>query len=126
MTKHEHNHPIAGRPGEDPTLPDVSLVIGGQERHLCFDFEAICKVEQLTGLNLLKSAVSEVSATNLRALLYAALLRDDPALSLEQVSKWITMHNVANIHQALVTAWFGSVDQQESKDDEPGEAPAQA
>lgn len=116
---------IAGVPGQDPTLPDVSLMIDGQERHLSFDMEAICRVEQLTGLNLFKSAVSEVNATNLRALLYAALLREDPTLTLEQVGKWITMRNVGNIHQALVTAWFGSIDA-EDKDEQPGEAPAQA
>lgn len=116
---------IAGVPGQDPTLPDVSLIIGGKERHLCFDMEAIIRVEQLVGLNLFKAAVSEVNATNLRALLYAALLRDDPSLTLEAVSKWITMRNVGNIHQALVTAWFGSIDAEE-KDEQPGEAPAQA
>lgn len=118
---------VAGVPGLDATLPDVSLIIGGKTRQLCFDFSAICTVERLTGLNLLKSAVSEVSATNLRALLYAALLRDDPTLTLEEVSKWITMKNVGVIHQALVTAWFGSVeDADQDADEQPGEAPAQA
>lgn len=116
---------VAGQPGLDPTLPDVSLVIGGRERKLCFDLNAICMADKATGVNLLKAVVSEVDATNIRGLLYAALLRDDPNLTLEEVGSWITMRNLSNVHNAIVTAWFASVDD-EKQDEAPGEAQAQA
>ena len=118
---------VAGKPGLDPTLPDVSLVIGGQERHLCFDLNAVCVAEKSTGVNLLKAAVSEVDATSIRGLLFAALLCDDPKITLEEVGTWITMKNIPNVHKAIVTAWFASIDdQEENKDgDTSGEAQAQ-
>jgi len=120
---HEH-HSVAGVPGQDPTLPDVSLLIGGKERHLVFDFNAICVAEKVSGVNLLKAAVSEINATNIRGLLYAALLRDDPKLTLDEVGSWSSFKNLANVHTAITTAWFASIDEQ--KDEQPGEAPAQA
>lgn len=120
------HHTVAGKPGQDPTLPDVSLVIGGRERHLCFDLNAICIAEKATGVNLLKAAVSEVDATSIRGLLYAALLRDDPTLKLDEVGSWITMSNLPHVHKAIVTAWFASIDEPENNGTEPGEAQAQA
>lgn len=118
---------VAGKPGLDPTLPDVSLVIGGRERHLCFDINSVCIAEKTTGVNLLKAAVSEVNATSIRGLLYAALLRDDPKITVEEVGSWITMKNLSNIHKSIVTAWFASIDdQEENKDsDTQGEDQAQ-
>ena len=118
---------VAGEPGLDATLPDVSLVIGGKERHLCYDYNAIVLAEKATGVNLLKAIVGEITATNLRGLLWAALVRDNPKLTLDEVGSWISPRNVGTIHQALITAWFGSIDEPEdSEDGASGELTAQA
>ena len=112
---------VAGTVGQDPTLPNVSLILGGVERHLCYDFNAIVQVELLTGINLLKSAITELSATNLRALLWSALLKENPDLTIDEVGSWITLQKAAFIHQAIITAWFGSVEESDGKGQDSGE-----
>jgi hypothetical protein len=108
-------------------VPSKTLNIGGKDRTLTFDFNAICEVESLTGINLLQASVGTVEAGNLRALLYASLLRDEPTLTLNEVGTWITMRNLSGVRAAILTAWFDSVNDGEEKDDTTsGEAPAQA
>lgn len=104
--------------------PDVYLEIGGQKRKLVFDFNAICTVNSLTNINLLEASVGTVDAPSIRALLYASLLHDDPTLTLEQVGSWITMRNIGNVRQAIIAAWFASIETDE--DAAPGEAQAQS
>lgn len=114
---------VAGKPGLDPTLPDVSLILNGVERHLCYDHNAIAQVEKITGLNLLYAAASAPNAIALRALLWSALLKENPELSLEEVGSWITPRNIPTIHAALQAAWYGSIPED---DGEVGEVQAQA
>jgi hypothetical protein len=103
------------------------ITIGGKERHLCFDFNAICEVGKLTGINLLQESVSTVEANSLRALLYASLLHEDSTLTIDLVGSWITMKNLAQVRASILTAWFESVSDDEAKvESKPGEAPAQA
>jgi hypothetical protein len=114
---------VADALGEDPTLPDVSIVIGGKERHLCFDVNAIVVVEKETKLNLLREAFSEPTFTNTRALLFATLLHDDPSLTLDEVGSWLNFSNLDTAYNAIRTTWFAS---KPESDEQPGEAPAQA
>jgi len=109
-------------------IPKTPIRIGGKDRHLTFDFNAICSVSQQTGINLLQASVSNVEPQNLRALLLASLLHEDPTLTLEQVGAWIGMKNLADVRAKIMTAWFEAVDDGEDKpegDAAPGEAPAQ-
>ena len=109
---------VAGKPGQDPTLPNVELTCGKATFHLAYDFNAIVKAEQATGVNLLSSVVGEINASSLRGLLWASLLPENPDMTLDQAGKLIKPANIPTIRQAIVTAWFGSV-----KDaDEAGEA----
>lgn len=116
---------IADKPGFDPTLPAVTLKIDGVEYHPVFDFNAIALVEQQTGINLLKSIVQDISAVHLRALLWASLLREHPEMTIEQTGELITMYNLAEVHSAMIAAWFGSV-ASDSKDDESPKTKARA
>lgn len=93
-------------PAEQP-LDDVSLEIGGKERQVTFDMLAILKAESVTGVNLLTASVDDLSASNARALLYASLLKDDPDVSIDEVTSWIKPKNVAIIVTAVRAAWFG-------------------
>ena len=118
---------VAGKPGLDPTLPNVPIILGGVERHLCFDYNAIVLVEQQTGVNLLKASVGQPSMTSVRAMLWAALLHENEELTLAEVTALIRPKNIAAIHYALNQAWFGSVaDPEEKKEKKPsGEDEAQ-
>lgn len=116
---------VAGKPGVDPVLPDVTLILGGRERHLCYDFNAIVLASQVTGINLLKSIVGEIEPASLRGLLWAALLRDEPELTLEQVGVLIRPGSIPGIKEALLRAWFESVGE-ENAGGAKGEARARA
>jgi hypothetical protein len=93
-------------PGLDPTLPDVVLKLGGVERHLVYDYNAIVHAEKLTGVQLLTAIIADIDATKLRGLLWAALIRENPALTLDEVGAMITPHNMVVVHQALIAAWY--------------------
>jgi hypothetical protein len=112
----------------DHHISKTNIHLGGKDRSLCFDFNAICEVSKLTGLNLLEASVSTVEANNLRALLYASLLHDEPtSLTLNEVGSWITMKNLPEVRATILTAWFESVtdDEKTEGDNKPGEAQAQ-
>ena len=109
--------------GLDPTLPHVELILGGKTYHLCFDFNAIVRAEKETGLNLLRAALEAVNATNIRGLLWASLLHENPTLTIEHVGSFINYRNIAIINDAVRTAWFGSIP--EPEEGAEGEAKAQ-
>lgn len=100
---------VADKLGQDPTLPDVELVVNGKTYKLAFDFNAICVAEKQTGVNLLTSIVDEITANSLRGLLFAALLKDQPDMTIEHAGALITPSNMGAVRTAVVTAWFGSV-----------------
>ena len=116
---------ISLKAGQDRTLPDVTLEIGGKVRHLAYDFTAIVKAEQLTGINLMKAAsFQDLSFSDVRGLLYAALLHNDPKLTLEEFDQTCgpqIMHNLIVCQAAVAEAWFGSVPQAK-EDASEGEA----
>ena len=99
---------VAGVPGIDPTLPNVTLILGGVERHLCYDFASIALVEKTTGINLLQAILSEINFTNLGGMLWASLLKENPTLTGVEVGSWITMTNAQTIYQAIIACWFAS------------------
>lgn len=100
---------VAGKPGLDPALPDVSLILGGVERKLCFDYNAIVQAEKATGVNLLEGMAGRLNATNLRGLLWAALLRGSPKITIEEVGELIRPSMINVLHEALIATWFGSI-----------------
>lgn len=112
---------VAGKPGLDPTLPDVELVLGGETYALAYDFNNVVQAEKSTGVNLLTSVVGEITAQSLRGLLWASLLKDRPDITIEAVGKLIRPTNIVTIREAVVSCWFGSV-----PDTEPGEEAAQS
>jgi ubiquinone biosynthesis protein UbiJ len=111
---------VANEPGLDPTLPNVELVMKGNTYQLVYDFNAVVQAEKITGANLLAAVTGNLDAISLRGLLWAALLKTKPKITMDEVGEMITPSNLAVIHNAIITAWFGSV-----KDEAVGEAEAQ-
>lgn len=96
---------VFGTPA-DPTLPKVPVEINGRKLYLCFDFNGLAKAEELAGINLLTGIdLQKVSATQLRALLFAALLKFQPDITLEQVGAMLTYANVPKFSEALAKAF---------------------
>ena len=109
----------------DPTLPRVTLILGGVERRPVYDHNAIVQAEAATGINLLTAIVDDITATKLRGLLWASLLKSDPDLTIEEVGSMIHPGNIGTIHSALLSSWFGSLsDPDDVKAKTPGKPQA--
>src|SRR6185437_4275349 len=116
---------VAGKLGSDPTLPKIPVKLGGVERYLCFDYNAIVLVEEKTGVNLLKASIGQPSMTSVRAMLWASLLHGDPELTLDEVTALIRPRNIPAIHYALNQAWYSSIADPEEEKKPSGEEEAQ-
>ena len=89
--------------------PSVAITLD-KPRHMLLDLNAMVSFEEQTGKNMLNGSISaSLSATDLRALLWACLKADDPSLTLEQVGSLITADNMAGIAQALGDTWKNSM-----------------
>lgn len=86
-------------------MPAVEIELD-KKRQLVFDFNALCKLEETTGKNALRGDTwSNLSALDVRALLWGALLRDDPDLTLDQVGQFIDFRNLEKITGAIQEAF---------------------
>ena len=79
-----------------------------RKRQLRVDFNSLIAFKKETGINLL-AVESEVNLQDpeiLRAFLWAALLWDDPDLTLEQVGNLLTLSDAASMFNALTEAIY--------------------
>lgn len=82
-----------------------------KKRYLFFDLNAMCSFQEVTGKNLFEAKVfkrvlTKMEPVDLRALLWACLLDDDPDLTLREAGKLMQdMGKVATaINQAITVA----------------------
>lgn len=84
--------------------PEASVRVAGRVRHLRLDHNALCSVEQITGVNLAGSNVVPTLSV-LRAMCYAALMSGARAhggprdFDLEDVGDW--MHEEPELLDAV-------------------------
>lgn len=110
-------------PVQDPTLPKVDVTVGGKKYFLCFDFNALAVAEDATGLNLLRSLdFQNLSAKTFRALLFAALLRQQPDMTLEAAGSLITASSAPKLTEALVRAYMESNPEADESESAPKNA----
>lgn len=77
-----------------------------KERHLCLTLNAMVQFGEVTGVNLFqKSSMQDISPKDLRALLWACLIREDKQLSLEQVGEMVHAGNFLEVAEALGKVW---------------------
>ncbi|MFW6079005.1 MAG: hypothetical protein ACODAE_05250 [Gemmatimonadota bacterium] len=71
---------------------DVTLELAGETRRLRYDFNALCDLEDALGRPL--SALSEDSAgfREIRAMLWAGLIHEDPDLTLRDAGALLGRH----------------------------------
>lgn len=94
----------------NPTLPAVSVEVGGMTYSLAFDFNAMAQAEAVTGLNLLQCLnFQNLNSTKVRGLLYAAMLKAQPKTTLEDAGALFNHPNsVDKLMNAVVEAYLGS------------------
>jgi len=113
---------VAKNPVVDPTLPKVTITLGGVEYHLCFTFGAFAtaaaKLRQ-AGItcNLLHALdLSNMDADRVVPLLYAALITHHPSIAPEEVAKLVTFRNLGSIFEGIAKAYGESLAEPESSD----------
>ena len=110
----------------NPTVEYVPLTLGKQTYQLCYDFDAIAKAEDITGMPLLLGVNwYEMKSRELRALLYAAALKAQPDVKLNEFTKYIRPTYTGAIVDALVKTWAAS-NQKEDDENPPTPEPAPA
>ncbi len=83
----------------------IKIRLGGKERALAYDMNAICRFDEATGQNFLGGLEFEkLSAAHARALIWAGLLRESPDLTPEDVGAMIDMRNLAEVFGGVAKA----------------------
>jgi hypothetical protein len=97
---------VAGT-GLDPTIQFSTLVVDDKSYKLAYSFNSIALAEAASGTNLLKGLQSlmDLSAMQLRGLLYAAMIIDKPDVTVEQASSLIRVDTINDITLAMVEAY---------------------
>ena len=77
-----------------------------KKRNLMLDLNAMVNFEEATGKNVLQGdSLNNLSAKDLRALLWACLLHEDKDLTLDQVGGMIHSGNMEVVASKLTAAW---------------------
>lgn len=81
----------------------TTVELGGVERRLIFNMNALVEFETETGMALTEIDFSKkkVSMKTLRALLWVCLLTDCPTISIGEVGTWVDMDNLREVTEAL-------------------------
>ncbi|MED1419016.1 hypothetical protein [Bacillus smithii] len=76
-----------------------------KERHLVFDLNAFCEIEDKFGsITEAFKAVENVSMKAIRTLLWAGLLHEDESLTEKEVGKMIDIANISELANAITEA----------------------
>lgn len=102
-------HTIANTP-LDPTVAKTEITLNGKKFYLAYDFNALAVSESLTGLNMLSAIdMRNLDAQKLRALLYAALLKFQPEMTLEMAGCLMPpVTGFSALAKALAETYYGA------------------
>ena len=72
--------------------PEVKIQLGGKERTMRLDFNALALIEERTGRSIMAMADwKSMSSRDIRSMVWAALVHEDDSLTEAQVGKWLTL-----------------------------------
>lgn len=110
---------LTGTPA-DPTLEFVELTLKGTTYRLCFDFEAMARAEEETGLSLILGLdYKALRITQIRGLFRAAALKAHPDLTLAETTKLVTPVTASRIAAAVMAAWLKTLAESEGDSENP-------
>lgn len=97
-------------------MPRVKIPLRlDRDRTIILSFNALCRAEEVTGVNFLMGEVTFSSVRIMRALVWAGLLHEDPILTLEQVGDMIEEAGADKISGLIISAYVAAMP--EVKDD---------
>jgi hypothetical protein len=111
------NKPTVAGTADDPTIQYAKLTVDGEVFNLCFDFNAIALSEAMApGSNLLEGLqnLRYLNAVQLRGLLYAAILKAHPKMTLFGAGQLCRLENIPEITEAIASAYAYSIKQPEN------------
>ena len=88
-----------------------------KERKLCFDLNAMAEFEEVTGKSIFQT-LEQMTAKDLRALLWACLIDEDPTLTIKDVGRMVTPDKIEEINKSISEAVKQAMPEPSS---EPGE-----
>jgi hypothetical protein len=91
----------------DPVIKFATLTLDGREYRLAYSFNAIAEAERAAGCNLLAGLenLSDLTALQLRGLLYGALMVSNPDITIEQAGAMIRLDTLDPVTAALAEAY---------------------
>lgn len=105
--------PSVANSAADPLVQFVKLTIDGEDYQLAYDFNAIAEAQKLADCNLLHGILALLArypdAAELRALLFTALRKAHPRITIEQAGNLIRHDTMGDIVQALRDAYDNSL-----------------
>lgn len=96
-------------------MKEVKITLD-KERTLKLDLNAMVAFEDATGKSLFNFKANNISSKDIRALLWSCLIRDDKALTLEQVGEMVTFDNMGLISEKIEEIFDASMP--EGKEDD--------
>lgn len=91
----------------------VPIELGGHTRHLRFDLNALAAVGDELGIEVRLDSFAEdlmskpLPFSALRVLLWAALLHEEPSLTVKDVGAWVDSDNVGEVSKAFFSLFNG-------------------
>lgn len=97
----------------DPLVEFVTLEIDGESYKLAYDFNAIAEAEKIAECNLLQGIagvlLNNMTAKQLRGLLYAAMGKAQPKTTLAKAGALCRIDTMPDIRDALLKAYNASL-----------------
>ena len=87
-------------------IESVTIKLGGKDRKLYFDLGIMSDYEDLTGDNALQDDIfNEMTSKKLIRMLYVVLKVNEPDITIDEIGKMITGHNIKEILPKLIEAF---------------------
>lgn len=112
-----------GRPSHNPTAGAIEITLD-RPRRILLDFNALAEFEGATGRNALTMELwQQPTASDLRALVWAGLLHEDPELTLKHVGAWMTFDKLITIQAGMGQALEAALPETEPGQGEEADSP---
>lgn len=83
----------------------VAVELGGQTRHLVYDFNALCALRD-EGVDFTALQESDLADPRvMRKLVWAGLLEETPDVTLQEVGGWMDLSNLKPVAEAFTKAF---------------------
>jgi hypothetical protein len=85
--------------------PEVKILLGGKERTMRLDFNALALIEERTGRSIMSMADwKSMNSRDIRSLVWASLVHEDESLTESQIGKWLSLQMLPIVMKAFSEA----------------------